>query len=114
MGSSVSNTMMNPGLLLLAAVFCLYFTMVDSSVGTINCSGKRGTSTTEESWDCESDGTVKCSEVVKDCSSCGDQGSESGGTQTYLANGLSMAVGGGWDCRSKCRGQRGSSGSQSR
>merc|ERR1712180_45483 len=73
-----------------------------------------GKETTEETWECDN-GRSTCSSSTDSCSSEGSQTSTSG-TSYYAADGsFESAVGGGWDCRDKCRGCRFScSGSQSR
>merc|ERR1712080_752723 len=86
--------------------------LVESAVSQGPCSD-RGTETTEESWAC-SNGDSTCTKIVNTCSSDGF-GTEVSGRTGYLSNGLSSAVGPGWDCRDKCRDCRFScSGSQSR
>merc|ERR1712012_69907 len=86
--------------------------LVESAVSQGPCSD-RGTETTEESWAC-SNGDSTCTKIVNTCSSDGF-GTEVSGRTEYLSNGLSSAVGPGWDCRDKCQDCRFScSGSQSR
>jgi len=96
-----------PALLLLPLAA---FVAVDSSVRTgLACAGQDRVTTTE-GWECKWDGSDYCSKVVEDCAN--DE--EVGGSATYLPDGSSTAVGGGgWDCRHKCDGNRGQSGSQS-
>ena len=96
-----------PALLLLPLAA---FVAVDSSVVTgLACAGQARVTTTE-GWECNRDGSVYCSSVVEDCA----KDEEVGGSATYLPDGSSTAVGGGgWDCRHKCDGNRGQSGSQS-
>merc|ERR1719189_570280 len=97
-----------PALLLLPLAA---FVAVDSSVSTgLACAGQARVTTTE-GWKCNRDGSVYCSSVVEDCAK--DKGV--GGSATFLPDGSSTAVGGGgWDCRHKCRGNHGQSGSQSK
>ena len=87
---------------LLLCSSCLLVGLSDGYVATIDCSGKMGEKTTKHTWECSYDGTVECAEVVTDCSGCGNEGGEYGGTITFSTNGQSQAVGGGWDCRGKC------------
>ena len=113
-GAPSHQSPLEPTMGLTTTVVCLAaatFVVVDSSVQTgLACAGQERVTTTEM-WECNRDGTVDCSKVVEDCAS----DTEVGGRETYLPNGLSTAVGGGgWDCRHKCRRNRGQSGSQSR
>merc|ERR1711934_939944 len=103
-----TTKMLVPLLVLIASSFLA----VESAVSQGPCND-RGTETTEESWSC-SNGDSKCTSIITSCSSDGF-GQEVSGYVNYLANGLSNAVGGGWDCRHKCRScSHTCSGSQSR
>merc|ERR1711890_96532 len=86
----------------LLLVFCLLLPQAFSYIATIDCSDRRGFQETTTSWECDYDGTARCSEVTTSCGSCEDEGSESGGTATYPTEGYPTAVGGGWDCKDKC------------
>merc|ERR1712183_585637 len=79
------------------------------------CSGSDlGTETVDESWDCDASGGSACSQITKSCS-CDGNFFESGGTTNYDSRGnVQTAIGGGWDCHSKCQGNPRSSGSQSK
>ena len=103
--------LMKPFYLLLVSSWL--FEIAEGSISQIDCYGKKGKKTTEQTWNCDSDGSATCSEFSDDCSSCGNTGNLLSGRTTYQANGLTTAVGGGWDCRRKCSYGRGSSGSQS-
>merc|ERR1719342_877876 len=98
-------------LLLLASSFLA----VESAVAVGTCPrNERGTETTEEEWDCNK-GASSCSVTIDTCSSDGSWRSVSGITYYDADGSFREAVGGGWDCRDKCRGCRFScSGSQSR
>merc|ERR1712180_97510 len=88
---------------------------VESAIAFGTCPRSEfGKETTEETWECDN-GRSTCSSSTDSCSSDGSQTSTSG-TSYYAADGsFESAVGGGWDCRDKCRGCRFScSGSQSR
>lgn len=94
------------------AVVCLAvatFVIVDSTspFSGLACAGENRVTTTED-WTCGWDGTAACDQLFEDCAN--NQGI--GGSSTYQSEG--NFVGGGWDCRHKCHGNPGQSGSQSR
>eukprot|EP00091_Calanus_sinicus_P006780 TRINITY_DN1752_c0_g1_i3.p1 TRINITY_DN1752_c0_g1~~TRINITY_DN1752_c0_g1_i3.p1 ORF type:complete len:223 (+),score=43.39 TRINITY_DN1752_c0_g1_i3:205-873(+) len=86
----------------------------DCSKGPVDCSDIKGERVKMQSWDCNTDGSIECNEVVKDCMSCEETGFQESGTATHAADGTSSSLGGGWDCRSKCRpgAKQGPSGTQ--
>merc|ERR1712087_388820 len=104
---------LDPTMGLTAVVVCLSataFVAVDSAQSIGHACEGEDTVTTTEYWECNWDGSDECTMVELDCTS----GTETSGSVTYEANGLMHATGPGWDCRHKCRGKRGTSGSQKR
>merc|ERR1719507_1477396 len=99
-----------PALLLLPLAAFVAVDSRDPVFAGLACAGQARVTTTE-GWKCNRDGSVYCSSAVEDCAK--DKGV--GGSATFLPDGSSTAVGGGgWDCRHKCRGNHGQSGSQSK
>lgn len=79
-----------------------------------SCSGSDlGTEKQEKTWTCNWDGTAEC-EITETICRCNGELRKTGGRGTWKSEGLVSGVGGTWSCYSKCRGRRGSSGSQSR
>merc|ERR1712037_355543 len=109
-GLSPTTKMLVPLFVLLASSFIA----VESAIAFGTCPRSDwGKETTEEKWECRN-GESSCFSSTDTCSHDGSQQIVEG-TAHYDADGSFREVGGGWDCRDKCRGCRFScSGSQSR
>ena len=78
-----------------------------------------GKQTTQQTWQCNGDGSAECTQTKTDCFYCDPSGFESLGTTIYDGNGEVVTRGGyssegkgGWDCTSKCWNNPDSSGMQ--
>eukprot|EP00092_Neocalanus_flemingeri_P002997 GFUD01003206.1.p1 GENE.GFUD01003206.1~~GFUD01003206.1.p1 ORF type:complete len:116 (+),score=19.39 GFUD01003206.1:460-807(+) len=100
----------NPLYLLLSSAWLVGISK--SSKGPIDCTDMKAEVKKVEYWNCKTDGGAECRLRIEDCSACIDDGGVEQGTAYYDSDGQSYAVGGGWDCRSKCEGRQGKSGSQ--
>ena len=111
-GAPSQQSPLEPTMALTTAVACLAaanFVVVDSlsPFSGLACAGENRVTTTED-WTCGLDGSAECHQFIEDCAN--DEGV--GGISRYGPEGNFEA--GGWDCRHKCRGNQGQSGSQSR
>lgn len=78
------------------------FIYSEAGIAKITCD-KKGYSVSTLYWDCQLDGTIRCSNDRQDCSSCERYGKLTTGYDLYTPSGEEYTVGGGgWDCRRKC------------
>jgi len=99
----------------ICTILIAMFMYTEASVARVDCSNRKGSSKSIQSWDCKRDGTIICTLTKEDCSSCENYGKVTSGYTTYepyenlghIVHLPYLIGAGGWDCKRKCSSCRG-------